>query len=305
MQTEIAKYHLINQYLKGQLSEKECIDFEKDISLNPDLHAEVEMHRMLNEAIIDNYLLDVKQKTKNVIRERKAQKSNLTKIVTLGMLILVGGVGLIYFYPKPTTDKELAESKQNIWTTKPDETKLNQTITNNKTEPKKGLNTIKEPTKPNSITKEILSQTKDEPAFVPVQISEVRSDLNAKPVVNESHSQKEKVLIEKKPTVDEKPISAPIQKQEIPEKRQDIQLILNISRNETVVFPVEEGFAGEIEIMNENGTKIWHSSILNGQPNTWDGLSILGGQVTSGQYVFLLKDVEGNLRNQGFITVVR
>ena len=75
MQTEIEKFAQITQYLKGQLSEDARILFEAEIGVAAQLRSEIEMHRLLNETIVDNYLIDVKQKTKAVLQQKKTQQN--------------------------------------------------------------------------------------------------------------------------------------------------------------------------------------------------------------------------------------
>jgi len=305
MQTEIEKFDQINRYLKGTLSEEARIQFEAEISADAQLQSEVEMHRLLNETIVDNYLIDVKQKTKQVFKQKKIQQNKKNWTIGLGSLILIGTIFVAYNqFKENTATEQISLTKQLSPTTNPSEIQLNQTIPNKKVELQQSLNTIKEPTKPNSITKEPISENPTEPVPIPNAIVEEHPTSSSEQVKTEKPITKSEQVntakIEASPKAVEK--SEKLLETKL---REDVQLILNLSRNEPVIIPIEEGFDGKLEVLNGNGVEVWLQNIVGGQPNTWDGTTNSGGQAASSQYAFILKTNEGQIVKQGFITVVR
>ena len=120
MQTEIEKFDLINKYLKGQLSEAARIQFEAKIGVDSELQAEIEMHRLLNEVIVDNYLIDVKQKTKHVFQQKKIQQNRKNWTIGLGSIILVGTIFVAYHkFNEMTAKVQTSLTKEVLPTAKP------------------------------------------------------------------------------------------------------------------------------------------------------------------------------------------
>jgi hypothetical protein len=305
MQTEIEKFDLINKYLKGQLSEAARIQFEAKIGVDSELQAEIEMHRLLNEVIVDNYLIDVKQKTKHVFQQKKIQQNRKNWTIGLGSIILVGTIFVAYHqFNEMTAKVQTSLTKEVLPTAKPNENQRNQTTSKTKAEPVGSLNTIKEPTKPNHITNEQIIEKPIETEIIPKTIVEELSISSSSQVKTEKPNLKSE---ESNPTRLEVNNKVVVKSETQPETKlhEDIQLILNLSRGEPVTIPMEEGFDGKLEILNGNGVEIWQQNIINATPNTWDGTANSGGQTASGQYAFILKSNEGQIVKQGFITVVR
>lgn len=305
MQTEIEKFDQINQYLKGKLSEDARILFEAEIGVDAELKSDIEMHLLLNETIVDNYLMDVKQKTKFVLQKKKIQQNRKHWTIGLGSIILVGTIFVAYHqFNEKTAKVQTSLTKEVLPTTKPNEKQLNQTTAKTKVEPVGSLSLIKEPTKPNLITNEPLLEKPIETEIIPKTIIEEYSTGNPGQVKTEKPNQEavkvNSAKIEASPKVVEKP-----ERLEEVKPKEDIQLILNLSRNEPVMIPIEEGFDGKLEVLNGNGVEIWQQNMVGGQPNSWDGTARSGGQVSSGQYAFFLKSNEGQIVKQGFIMVVR
>ena len=304
MQTEIEKFDQINQYLKGQLSEDARILFEAEIGVDAQLRSEIEMHRLLNETIVDNYLIDVKQKTKAVLQQKKTQQNKKNWTIGLGSIILVGTIFVAYnqFNEKNTTT-QISLISQKIQTTKPSETQPSQTTPKVQARPKESLNLMKEPTKPNYITKEPFFENPIETEIIPKSNTEVHSTASSDQVKAENSHQKPEESNSTNPTISEKIVEKPEKLEEVKSK-EDIQLILNMSRNELVALPMEEGFDGDFLVFDQNGNVVFQNVIRNGFPNHWDGYGI-SGQVASGQYGFVLKSKNGQTINPGYITVVR
>jgi hypothetical protein len=305
MQTDIEKFDLINQYLKGKLSEGERIQFEAEIGADSEMQSEIEMHRLLNDTIVDNYLLGVKQTTKQVFQQKKTYQNRKNWTIGLSSIFLIGTIFVAYNQlDQHTVTKKISLTTEKLQTTKPNQENLNQTTSKPKTESKKDLNSIKEPTKPNYISNEPSIEKAIETKAAPKTIEEELS------ISNSEHVKTEKPIT-KSEQVNTTKIEASPKAVEKSEKlletklREDVQLILNLSQNEPVIIPIEEGFDGKIEILNGNGVEIWLQNIVGGQPNTWDGIANSGGQVSSGQYAFILKSNEGQIVKHGFIMVVR
>ena len=305
MQTEIEKFDHINQYLKGTLSKEARIQFEAEISADAQLQSEIEMHRLLNETIVDNYLIDVKQKTKQVFQQKKIQKNKKNWTIGLGSIILVGTIFVAYNqFKENTATEQISLTNQLSPTTNPSEVQKSQTIPNNKVELQQSLNTMKEPTKPNSITNEPIVEKSIERVPVSKAVVEEHPTNSSEQVETEKPIKKSEEINSAKIETMQKAVEKSEKLLET-KLREDIQLILNLSRNEPVIIPIEEGFDGKLEVLNGNGVEIWLQNINGGQPNTWDGITNSGGQAVSGQYVFMLRTNEGQIVKQGFITVVR
>jgi len=305
MQTEIEKFDQINQYLKGQLSEDTRIQFEAEISIDAQLKSDIEMHRLLNETIVDNYLIEVKQITKTVLQKKRIDQNRKDWTIGLGSIILVGTIFIAYNqFNEKTVTEEISLTNKKLQTTKLNEKQLNQTILKTKVEHKRSLGLMKEPTKPNYITKEPIIEKPIETEIASNVIAEELSTSNSDQVKIEKPNQKSEEVNSTKIEVSLKAAEKPEKLEEVKSK-EDIQLLLNLSRNELVTIPIEEDFDGTLEILNGNGVEIWQQNMVGGQPNTWDGTANSGGQVSSGQYAFILKSNEGQIVKQGFITVVR
>ena len=93
-------YELIERYLTGTLSSEELSSFEARMHADADFAEEVNAHKMANEVIIDNALLDIKKQLQAIHEETKVDDgNNFIKLLT-GILASALVVGIVYlFYP--------------------------------------------------------------------------------------------------------------------------------------------------------------------------------------------------------------
>ncbi len=296
MQTEIEKYDQINQFLKGQLTDNELDAFEISLKNDPDLASEVAMHQLVNEAIVDHYLIDVKANTQKVLAQKAFQSNIRNWGFGLGATLLVGTIYMLCVSENSKSTIKINEILLiNKIKTEPNDTQLNLTTFKIAKPSKRNSKFVEEPTKPN-FTNE-------------VQATDIKpiSENNRLEEKKHVESVKKEDVIEniEEQITQNVPIQNPVEeKKQESHAPKDIQLILNLSRNEPVLLPIESDFNGEFSVFGSDGNVAFQNTIRNGFPNTWDGLGI-SGQVATGQYGFVLKSENGQVINAGFITVVR
>ena len=75
-------------------------------------------------------------------------------------------------------------------------------------------------------------------------------------------------------------------------------------RNETFDFPIPSNANGEIKISDRGGAIVYHAFINNGYPNSWNGNSSSGVEVSMGIYQFVITYSNGDI-TQGSVTVLK
>ncbi len=104
MRTEIEKYEKIEQYLKGELSEKERFLFEAQIESDPGLALEVQNHQKMQDFIFEKSMVDVRGQIRNIhIRNqvkpwRRINRGGMFSI--LGIITITGSIMISVFINK-------------------------------------------------------------------------------------------------------------------------------------------------------------------------------------------------------------
>ena len=301
MQSEEEKYYLMDQFLKGKLSENDEAIFKGSFSADA-FRNETIMHKLANEAIEENYLLGIRAATKKVIKRNAAW--NTGKWIA-GTCFIASGIIAYSIYTKneikqlPDTFMNQVAVKSTVVlpselikpaikkrsTIKPD--KINQTTNLSKTELQSDIQQEEEKyiVLPNSGIED-LKNTATVIVIQPAEITKQEINIAAPTVI-----------------VPEK--TKPSEKLATVAPAENSELMLNPNREELIYFPVEGDFNGELVVFDATGNTVLKRQIRDGFPKEWDGTLESGGKVTAGQYVFLIKSLGGKEVKQGSITVVR
>ncbi|MFN8436338.1 MAG: hypothetical protein U0V72_01770 [Cytophagales bacterium] len=116
----------IDLFLNNQLDPAEKLDFEKEISQNPELSQEIHFHKNIHEIVLEAKLNDVRNIVKNQIQDSK--NSNY-KNYLYGISGIVGLIGIVstVIYTSKHSSNQILESKIKTEKTNSDS---NQTTTN-------------------------------------------------------------------------------------------------------------------------------------------------------------------------------
>ena len=297
MQSEEEKYYLIDQYLKGKLSENEETVLKGSFSAD-EFRKETDMHRLANEAVEENYLLGIRAATQKVIKRNSAwQKGKWAA----GTCIIAAGIIAYTIYtgneikqePTPFT-KQVPEKSIVIQQNEPAKPTL------------KPRNTIKpnEISQTTNIRKAAVREEQPEYIVLPKPSLE---ELSKPEVFKESEPTEKPVMVNNivAPAIIQKEEKKQLKELPISVKTETTELILSPDRNEIIYFPVDEGFDGELVVLDVTGNTVFKQQIHNGLPKEWNGTTETGSAAVPGQYVFLIKSREGKEIKQGYITVVR
>ncbi len=90
------KFDRIENYLDDQLDETQFLDFEKDLMDDLDLEMELNLHKEIDEAIMEDDVMELRSKLEAIdipstpIRRRKVKYSSKWRIAAASMIILFG-----------------------------------------------------------------------------------------------------------------------------------------------------------------------------------------------------------------------
>lgn len=100
----------IDQYLKGKLSDSELQDFEKDLMLDQELDSEVQDAKMIQQLVLKNRLLEVKDMAIQAEKGLNSVSNNLIRILAAGAF-LTGLIITTIMYFKNPDDTSIKESQ--------------------------------------------------------------------------------------------------------------------------------------------------------------------------------------------------
>ena len=75
-------------------------------------------------------------------------------------------------------------------------------------------------------------------------------------------------------------------------------------RNEVFDFPLKPNANGDIKISSRGGELVYHASISNGYPSSWNGTDLNSIELPMGIYMFVITYNTGEI-NQGYVTVLK
>jgi hypothetical protein len=301
MQTEIEKYDQISQYLKGSMTGQEALAFETLMAANPLLQVEVEVHKTANELIIDHHLLDIKTKTRTVVRQKET-KSAFTKWGLGLVLVTVTGGALYWLLQKDhrmevVTKLGQTEIVKNTPLVSAAAQEKNPTIAKQKEAKKVESTSFVQGKNTESVFAPITNSSQP---FVSEQV-----DTKTLPIAEEKTASFQSAPKQVESKTAEQIVSPQTQAATSSSFPEELHLILNLSRQEPMEIPAEDNMEGSWQIFNSDGQEVFSGNIHQGMANTWDGSLRSGGLATSGQYVIMLRDKTGQTVRTGFVTVVR
>ncbi|RXQ95094.1 hypothetical protein EO244_08580 [Ancylomarina salipaludis] len=102
----------IENFLDGQLSEKEILDFEKDLMDDLDLEMELNLHSEINEAIMEDDVMELRSKLEAIDipttpeEKRKAKFHGKWRIAAASMILFIGMASVYYMLGNKTYSNE-------------------------------------------------------------------------------------------------------------------------------------------------------------------------------------------------------
>lgn len=108
--------HTIQKYLDHELSEKEMTRFEKDLDMNPELQADVNLFQEVDEALADTEVLDFRNQLKDLRKEsgQSSRGNNMHIRMTrpwhyaaTAAIALLLAIGLATVLDRPLSNKDL------------------------------------------------------------------------------------------------------------------------------------------------------------------------------------------------------
>ena len=103
----------IENFLDGELSKDQLKEFEKDLLEDPDLQMDLDLHKEVNEAIMEQDIMDLRSKLEAIeippTETQKRKNKFLTKwnIVAASLALILGIGSLMYLLDnKPTYSNE-------------------------------------------------------------------------------------------------------------------------------------------------------------------------------------------------------
>lgn len=93
MEFNEATYDKIYKHLHNQLTKADEQDFELLMAQNPDLVGEIDKHKKAETMVLDNYLLEVRTQTQQLLQQKR-QQANLKKWLGGGSMVLLLSAGI-------------------------------------------------------------------------------------------------------------------------------------------------------------------------------------------------------------------
>ena len=304
MTTEEEKYQLIDQFLEGNLPENH--DFYN--LLDNDLLEEVNIQRLLKDALLDHQLLKVKSDLNVFHKEKVSFKSKMNWIVvSIAGIIAVGT--LLYFLStkisnedskeKRIIDQQIIEKSASDSSFSTDKNKTAAPGANNESLLKdKEIDKIKKST--------ILVESKVQ------QNLEKSSDVKPDSISLSKLEQTTEVKQQEKPInpskdSEIKPITAdpqekvPSSKPHVKQKH-EIKNYVFEPQNETWEVPNDLEKAGKLSIFDRSGKMMYRREFNKTEKLVWEGNSSEGGILPPSVYVFMIEYTDGST-SQGTITL--
>ncbi len=117
MKKQINYSKLIDKYINGEMTEDELKLFENELKINPQLKAELELHKKIDNAIINDDLANFNKKindihseytSSKVVHKTKYIQKNIYYLVAAIIILLIAIVSIIYFsYNNKLSDTEI------------------------------------------------------------------------------------------------------------------------------------------------------------------------------------------------------
>lgn len=262
MKSEYKKYELIDQYLSGQLSGKELVDFEKRVLEDANWKILVSRQKLANQLLVEQRLLKAKDFIHNY-QEDKPESGNSKKWIIGSLAGLLIIASFLYFYTKKENSIASANTQEEY---KKPEAAI-----------KKEENSFKKNTVP-AIKPSVQKEKKNK-----VEVIEAEKIL----VIDSS----EIIISVKSPFEKEKNTNInSIQEQvtqakPIPEKKPCIE---NISWSVTLTPTCQDQASGILDIHDIKGGKAPYLYSIDGGKTFQQGYSF--GFLESGSYAVLVKD---------------
>jgi len=301
----------IERYLNRQLSPGEKVAFEHKMTQDAALSAEVAQHNFVHELIADRGLLDIKQKMQDSRYDQyfDQPKGNNYLYGGIGFGLLLISVASYIWYVQPTdkTATLVATSKSVVRETE---------ISHSKSEPI-----------PVSVTEQKSAQlpkgaavSKNKKQIVAnVAVDETIESANTvEPIVAipAISTEKEDVKNTDKVEINVPDVIVPKAKAPAESKTEEANLIIQKSPTKNIEyafspslgqvweFPIEESANCHLTILNKSGQLVHETNILNGLPDSWNGISNRGMSITMGSYIYLFEYQNGQVE-RGYVTVTQ
>jgi hypothetical protein len=138
MKKQINYSKLIDKYINGEITEDELKLFENELKINPQLKAELELHKKIDDAIINDDLANFNKRMKNIHSDYTSSKvvhktnfiqKNIYYLVAAIIILFIAIASIVYF----SNNKKLSNTEIYSMYFKPYETinkRSAETITN-------------------------------------------------------------------------------------------------------------------------------------------------------------------------------
>ncbi len=315
MKTEEVPYHLIDLYLQGKLPRDHA--FVQQLSHDVELQQEVEVQRLLTDAVIDHRLLKVQEelhalRATGSSKENKRGSSAIPKIA-LAVLTTAGLLSLIFFFKNDNTTAPVSSNREIPAKMEPIRTEIAEKI---------------RPTDASRIVPIVpqVSSRKEQPNLVPTAEIKEEKVAEAPAVVTAVETEVEKHIAVPTPVVvpqaekieekkilsvpEERPAVAPAKKiaeeihsPEAPAKKKvTMQHHVFEPNRETWEVPTDMEKSGKLSIFDKNGHVAYRREFNKMEKITWDGTALTGGMLASTMYVYLIEYSDGT-SEQGTVTL--
>ncbi|MBC7389082.1 MAG: gliding motility-associated C-terminal domain-containing protein [Opitutaceae bacterium] len=308
MKTEEEKYQLIDQFLNGELPQNH--EFLYQLANDESLKEEVNIQRLLKDAIVDYQLLNVKAELNSFHKEKVSGAKNKRWIAgSLFGLISVGA--LLYFFSTNPIVKENIEANESIPNEVKPKPKVDISLVPTKADVGLSKSTIKSIPKIAKVGKS-LDAVKYEESVIQSDVktkSELNTEMISTPVMkpgNEVRLQEKQISAIKKSETELLEMPKSVEKETLTEPeskpKHELKNYVFEPNNETWEAPIDSEKSGKISIFDRSGKMMYRREFTKMEKLVWEGNSSDGGTLPPSVYVFLIEYSDGTT-NQGTITI--
>lgn len=192
---------LIEQYLDGELSEKELASFEQELSVNTELQQELEFYELAYTGVVQHKFSEVEATLQEVKQEfvsgKKRQK--MKNYLAVSALVVLSGAGLFYALQESPSEKEPTTTQEDLVVDTLAKENANNEI-EFPSEKKEAELKQNKPTEPNAVSPE--KSTSGKKKVVPTPLERTKDTLvQAKEKKNEIAVDSSVVIKELKPVI--------------------------------------------------------------------------------------------------------
>jgi hypothetical protein len=301
LRTEEETYSLIDQYLQGQLPVEH--PFHGEMTSNRNLAQEVEVQRLLTEAVIDHQLVKIRNEIGLLKPTYLAKHKNDFRLAKSGIALVLGlGMASYWSYISTSSNTPVAivpqEQTNQTETTpvpvKPTQSVVRKPILLPKKQSSPQVTTLPEQAQVEQTEEATPSTITVEQPSMAEHSSEAKKEIVIEPSAATQSNQAlkvESVTIEEK-----KPEAMPASKK--------VEMGSHVFEplRETWDVPLDTEKSGRLSIFDKNGQLVYKRDFAKMEHLSWDGHATNGGLLASNVYVYWIEYQDGSTQ-QGTVTL--